>query len=111
MFARITQWVFVGVLLCTGIALVLLGGYLVYLGGSAYYIAAGLVTLLIVFNLVRKRAEAPRLYAALLGVTVVWSVYEAELDFLALLPRQPEAVLQLGEPRLVVAIRHQLLLR
>ncbi|MAT92056.1 MAG: pyrroloquinoline quinone-dependent dehydrogenase [Halioglobus sp.] len=87
MFARITQWVFVGVLLCTGIALVLLGGYLVYLGGSAYYIAAGLVTLLIVFNLVRKRAEAPRLYAALLGVTVVWSVYEAELDFLALLPR------------------------
>jgi len=87
MIARILHWVFTGVLLLAGLYLTLLGSYLVYLGGSFYYIAAGLVTLVIVVKLVRKQPLALLLYALLLGATVVWSMYEAGLTFLSLLPR------------------------
>ena len=87
MTTRILHWIFVALLLLAGLYLSLLGGYLVYLGGSPYYIAVGLALLWIVFCLATKRVLALKLYGSLLAVTLVWSVYEAELDFLALLPR------------------------
>lgn len=70
-----------------GLVLTVLGGILVYLKGSPYYVAAGIVCLLISLKLFRRSGSAALWYALLLAGTLVWSIFEARLDFLALLPR------------------------
>ena len=84
---KTAHWVFVVFMMLIGAYLTLLGGFLVYLGGSWYYALAGLAAIAVVVLLIRRRPLAGQLYAVLVGMTVVWSVYEAGLDFMALLPR------------------------
>ncbi len=66
----------------------LLGGiWLVHLGGSPYYLAAGVITLLVAFLLLFHSRAAVPLYALLLIGTAAWSVWEVHLDWWQLLPR------------------------
>ena len=66
----------------------LLGGiWLVHLGGSPYYLVAGVVTLLVAFLLLFHSRAAVPLYALLLIGTAAWSVWEVHLDWWQLLPR------------------------
>lgn len=69
--------------------LYLLGGgiWLAKLGGSLYYIIAGLVLLVTAWLLVRRRATALLLYAVFLLGTTVWALWEVGPDFWALTPR------------------------
>lgn len=85
--SKILHWIFVILLGLMGLLLTLLGGFLVYLGGSPYYIIAGLTTMVVTVLVVRRSAKAPKVYGAILLVTLVWALFEAELDFLSLLPR------------------------
>lgn len=83
---------FVGVvslLFTTLTALYLLGGgaWLVSLGGSAYYVVAGVVLLAVACALYLRRPIALVLYALLLVGTAIWSVWESGTDFWALAPR------------------------
>lgn len=87
MLAGIAHWVFVVVLGLIGLFLTLAGGGLIYLGGSWYYLLAGLATLVVVMAMAGRQAFAPQVYAGIVLVTVLWSVYEAGFDFVALLPR------------------------
>ncbi|MEM8564197.1 MAG: PQQ-binding-like beta-propeller repeat protein, partial [Pseudomonadota bacterium] len=87
MIARLAHWLFVAVILLVACYLTALGGFLVYLGGSLYYLLAGIVSFAIGIYLIRGRLIALQLYGALLAVTLIWAVFEAELDLLALLPR------------------------
>lgn len=87
MLVRIAHWVFVVFLGLIGLYLTLAGGGLIYLGGSWYYLIAGIATLVVVVSMVRRQAFAPQVYAGIVIITVLWSVYESGLDFMALLPR------------------------
>ncbi|WP_448099085.1 glucose/quinate/shikimate family membrane-bound PQQ-dependent dehydrogenase [Luteibacter yeojuensis] len=69
-------------------AATLLGGIrLVNLGGSAYYLVAGAVTLLVAALLLFRARLAVPLYGLLLIGTAAWSVWEVRLDWWQLLPR------------------------
>ena len=69
--------------------LVLLAGgiWLVALGGSPYYLIAGVALLITAWLLATRRAEALWVYAALLLGTMIWAVWEVGLDFWSLAPR------------------------
>ena len=73
--------------LLAAVLLLLGGGWLALLGGSWFYLAAGAVLLAVGVTLHRKRGVALTLYAVLLVVTAVWSVFEAGLDLWPLVSR------------------------
>lgn len=69
-------------------AYLLVGGiWLLALGGSAYYLLAGLVLATVVVQLRKKVASALWLYTILLVATLGWGLWEAGTDFWALAPR------------------------
>lgn len=70
-----------------GLGLLGLGAWLLLLGGSPYYAAAGLMLLAAGILIVLGRPAGIWLYAALLVGTVLWSLYEVGLDGWALIPR------------------------
>lgn len=86
-FSKIMHWIFAIILWLIALTLTLLGGFLVYLGGSPYYILMGLATAVVAVCVNRRSKTAVKIYAAILAVTMAWSLFEAELHFLALLPR------------------------
>ncbi len=87
MSRKILHWVFVGLLVLIGILLLIPGGFLIYLGGSPYYLIAGIVTLIIAFGVIRRKSWPPKLYGSLLFVTLVWGLWESDGALLSLLPR------------------------
>ncbi len=87
MMQRIAHWLLVTFLSLFGVLCVLLGGYLAYLGGSVYYVLAGVAVLVTWWSLIRGDTRAIKVYGGLLAATLVWAIYEADLDFLSLLPR------------------------
>lgn len=76
-------------ILCAILGLFLLGGgvWLASLGGSFYYVIAGVMLVATATLLFRGHREALTVYAALLAGTLVWAVAEAGLDFWLLAPR------------------------
>jgi len=86
-FANTLRWVFAVLFALIGLLMTLGGGFLIYLGGSPYYLAAGLAALAVSVFTIRRSEKAFWTYTALLMITLLWSVFEAELDFLSLLPR------------------------
>lgn len=74
-------------LLITGLGLALPGAYLATIGGSLYYVAAGLLILLSAFLVLRRRVRGICLYWAVLLATFAWSLWEVGLDGWALMPR------------------------
>ncbi|MCX7864105.1 MAG: PQQ-binding-like beta-propeller repeat protein, partial [Novosphingobium sp.] len=85
--SRMAIALFALVLAATGLALLAGGALLIGLGGSPYYLAAGLLVSGSVLMLVCRRGLAVWLYAALLVLTLVWSLWEVGLDGWALAPR------------------------
>ncbi len=78
---------FAALLLVVGVALAVPGAWLLWLGGSAYYLVAGLAAFASAILLWRGSARGVWLYAALLAGTLAWAVWEAGLDPWALMPR------------------------
>ncbi len=70
-----------------GLALLIGGGWLVALGGSAYYALAGIGILITAALLIRRRREALWVYAAVLVGTLGWSVWEIGFDWWPLAAR------------------------
>ena len=87
MIAKISLWLVLPLFVVIGLALTLLGGFLIYLGGSFYYLLSGLSCLLISYYLIKKKAQAALVMSGLLSITLVWAIYESGLDLFALLPR------------------------
>ncbi len=63
------------------------GGWLIALGGSAYYLVAGVVLAVITWMYARDRVASLWLYAVLLFATITWGIWESGTDFWALTPR------------------------
>lgn len=72
---------------CSGLYLLIGGVWLARLGGSLYYLIAGVVELGVAWLLFRRRASALLLYAVFLLATLFWSLWEVGSDFWALTPR------------------------
>jgi len=81
--AVFTGWLLIIIGLVVGAG----GAWLLWLGGSAYYVPAGLGFLLTGALMVARRPGALWIYALLLLATGAWSVWEVGLDFWALVPR------------------------
>jgi len=71
------------------LGLALLGGgiYLATLGGSVYYLVSGLALIVNGVLVLKRRRSALGLMAAILIVTVAWSLVEVRFDWWQLLPR------------------------
>ncbi|MFD1797279.1 membrane-bound PQQ-dependent dehydrogenase, glucose/quinate/shikimate family [Paracoccus aurantiacus] len=93
--------------LLAGAALAIGGGWLLSLGGSPYYLAAGLGFLATGLLLWRRRAAAYIVYAVTLGGTLAWAIWEVGFDWWQLAPRGGIPVL-LGLLLLLPALRRRL---
>lgn len=80
-------WVveFLGVVL--GLTLVFGGLWLLFLGGSPFYLLAGAAIIAISFGLYKRAAFALYTALALLAVSVLWALWEVGFDFWQLVPR------------------------
>ncbi|MGM8898287.1 MULTISPECIES: membrane-bound PQQ-dependent dehydrogenase, glucose/quinate/shikimate family [unclassified Psychrobacter] len=63
------------------------GAYLLSLGGSPYYLFAGVIILTTAFLLFKKHWSAYGLYAIFIVATMVWALWESGFDWWALAPR------------------------
>ncbi|WP_225774660.1 glucose/quinate/shikimate family membrane-bound PQQ-dependent dehydrogenase [Pseudomonas sp. Marseille-Q5115] len=70
-----------------GLVLLIGGVWLATLGGSLYYLVAGVVLLVVAGMLGRRSTAGLWLYALLMIATVIWGLWEAGTDFWALVPR------------------------
>lgn len=77
----------IGLLFLLGIALVGGGIWLVLLGGSLFYLIAGLVMLVVAGLLYRRREMALLLYAVFVIGALAWAVWEVGFDWWQLAPR------------------------
>jgi quinoprotein glucose dehydrogenase len=82
------------ILIITSIVLALIGLYLgiggiwlAAIGGSLYYVIAGIAFIITGLLVWRRRPAALWLYAAILLCTLIWAVWEVGFDFWALAPR------------------------
>lgn len=79
--------VFAGALLLIALALMAGGGVLLWLGGSVYYLVAGVMVLASAIALFRRMPRSAAIYGCLLAGTLIWSVWEVGLDGWSLAPR------------------------
>lgn len=86
-FTRLLHWFVIALFSLSGLYLLTLGGFLVYLGGSPYYLIAGLTMLWITWLMKRGSPRAIIVYAGLMAVSLIWSIYESDGYILAFLPR------------------------
>jgi quinoprotein glucose dehydrogenase len=75
------------VLLLLGVGLAGGGAWLVWLGGSPFYLALGLATLVVSGLLFARRPAALWLYALMLVAALGWSIWEVDFDWWALSAR------------------------
>ena len=80
-------WLLIIILAVVGLALLGGGAILIGVGGSPYYLAAGLAVLASAIALVRRRGAGVVIYAGLLIATLLWSLWEVKLDGWQLAPR------------------------
>jgi membrane-bound PQQ-dependent dehydrogenase (glucose/quinate/shikimate family) len=70
-----------------GVYLAVKGGQLVGLGGNPYYVVTGVSLVAVAVLMVMRSVWAARLYAAVVAVTIVWSLIETGLDLWGLMAR------------------------
>lgn len=75
------------ILALVGLYLGIGGAWLLALGGSAYYLIAGILIFVTAILVWRRRAAAFWLYAAVLLGTLIWAIIEVGFDFWQLAPR------------------------
>lgn len=97
-FFTVYRVIFVLLSFCIGLFFTFWGGKLLTLGGSAWYLLAGVAYLLIAIGyLIRSRYALPLAIATFL-LTLVWALYEVQLSYWGLIPRLvvPALLLMLG---------------
>lgn len=75
------------ILLATGLFFVIGGYKLVSLGGSWYFLIAGVITLLAAIQFFRRRSSAVWLFALVFVGTLIWALFDAGFDFWPLVSR------------------------
>lgn len=99
--------IYAAMLLLVSLPLIVGGVYLLSIGGSPYYVLAGLATLASAIGIAALRIEGVYAYALMLLLTLPWAIWESGLNGWALLPRL-FAPAVLGIPLLFPALRRSL---
>jgi len=77
-----------GIAICLlGVAMVAGGAWLLALGGSFYYLPAGIALIVSGVLIARRHRAGAWLYWAVLAVTAVWTAWESGLDYWRWIPR------------------------
>ena len=93
----LARQIYASILGVIGLFLLIGGAYLLALGGSPYYLFAGLAVTASAWFAWRGSHRGPLLYGAMLTVTLAWALWEAGIEGWALMPRLvAPAVLGLG---------------
>jgi quinoprotein glucose dehydrogenase len=74
------------IMVMLGLPLLIGGGYLVYLGGSVYYVIAGIGLIVAGILLFRGRMAGLWIYTLTFILTIVWGLAEVGLNGWALIP-------------------------
>ena len=90
-----------------GLGLAAGGGYLLSLGGSAYFLLMGLAMLVSGLLIARRNPRGAWLYGVALVLTAIWAVWDAGLEYWPLVSR----VLTFAVIGLVVALIYPTLVR
>lgn len=75
------------ILLATGLFFVIGGGKLVSLGGSWYFVIAGIFTVLSAIQFFRRKSSAVLIFALVFIGSAIWAVLDAGIDFWPLVSR------------------------
>lgn len=75
------------VLLAIGLFFAIGGGKLVALGGSWYFLIAGIVMLLSAIQFFRRKSSAVTLFILVFAGTLIWALYDAGWQFWPLVSR------------------------
>jgi membrane-bound PQQ-dependent dehydrogenase (glucose/quinate/shikimate family) len=81
------RWLTVLLLALAGLGMAVPGGWLITLGGSPYYLVAGLLILVAAALVLRRRRAGLHLYGLVYLASAIWSLWEVGLDAWALMPR------------------------
>lgn len=76
-----------GIVAFAGLYLAVGGLYLILLGGSFYYLIAGLALIASGFHLYKGRLTGVWIYLGVLGCTLLWALFEVGFAFWPLVPR------------------------
>lgn len=87
MAVRAGLWFLGAVLVIAGLFFLVGGGKLIALGGSWYFLLAGIGLLASGVQLLRHRASGAWIYLAMFGLTVIWAVCDVGLDYWGLVSR------------------------
>jgi quinoprotein glucose dehydrogenase len=85
--ARGLMWLFASVLGVMSLIYIAAGGYLATLGGSFYYVLAGILFLVSAVLLFRGKRLGAWLFGLTLALSVIWALFEVGFDWWALMPR------------------------
>ncbi|MCO7574532.1 MULTISPECIES: glucose/quinate/shikimate family membrane-bound PQQ-dependent dehydrogenase [Pseudomonas chlororaphis group] len=105
-----SRWLLMGLgvlIALIGLGLAGGGGYLLSLGGSAYFLLMGLAMLVSGVLIARASPRGARLYGVALVLTAIWAVWDAGLEYWSLVSR----VLTFAVIGLVVALIYPTLVR
>ena len=105
-----SKWLLLGLgvlIALIGLGLAGGGGYLISLGGSAYFLLMGLAMLVSGLMIARRKPQGAWLYGLALILTAIWAVWDAGFDYWPLVSR----VLTFAVIGLVVALIYPTLVR
>ncbi|MEC7763151.1 MAG: membrane-bound PQQ-dependent dehydrogenase, glucose/quinate/shikimate family [Pseudomonadota bacterium] len=83
----VLRWVFAAVLAVAAIYLAVMGGRLLSLGGSAYYLLVGVAYLLAAWWMAKQDRRSAYVVFGVLAVTILWSFVEVGTEYWGWLPR------------------------
>ncbi len=84
---RVGRWLLALCLCAFGLFLTIGGAWLIALGGSWYYLVAGLLSVVSAVGLWRRKASATLWFGALFVITLLFTIWESGLDYWGWVPR------------------------
>ncbi|HET7132327.1 MAG TPA: membrane-bound PQQ-dependent dehydrogenase, glucose/quinate/shikimate family, partial [Gammaproteobacteria bacterium] len=84
---RVGLWLLSAVLFAVGAFLAIGGAWLAAVGGSWYYVLAGVGMLIAAIGVARRRRWGAAWYGAVVLGTLIWTAYESGLDYWRWVPR------------------------
>jgi quinoprotein glucose dehydrogenase/quinate dehydrogenase (quinone) len=87
MTGRIFNWIVIATFIIVALLMIPLGAYLAYLGGSVYYLSAGLIVAVCSVYMIKGNPRAAYLFTTLIAITLFWAIYESDWQWLSFLPR------------------------
>ncbi|MTH65605.1 membrane-bound PQQ-dependent dehydrogenase, glucose/quinate/shikimate family [Paracoccus shanxieyensis] len=85
--ARIWLWVLGAVLVAAGLFFTIGGGKLILLGGSWYFLIAGIALLLSAIQIIRGKPAGVWIFLAVFAATILWSLFDVGLNYWGLISR------------------------